>query len=769
MARADTHGAQQESIAQATAMLQAFFSAPNSFVVQTAEQKVPARTAPAENVQTVPAPLLGAIQYYAGGGADRSILIPFRRPDGDAPVVWYACAHDELAMRALSAELGAFVGPSYADFERMDLAVDTADQVVVPILKKAGLRHLRFLSIRKAYDAQVIKQWEMYWDLIARRPKRAVAQPRNFAQLRADFDRALIAKNEVDAMSTMAALREQHGLSLENRAFLEIRLAAALGRWSAITGHRLLSRLVQLRVPPETFGDIQEALYEVHLRMDEQATNASHLLQSYRDDVMPIIAPLQGRGGASRRPAVRKMQLLHELVQGTPSAAMCLDLLNEVSSSSFGAAGPDIQSRVKSLQPRSGFKEAEHEMSLARYEQAYLLLWPLNDNAEVLGALLRCACELGDAVRATAVSQRVLQSPAGVSVQNGEYLPLLRDVQKLAAPVLEVESWQGRLSEPASDTGSGKGVVERWRETVRSLDAREALKEHGFAAAMAQQIEELVIEYPLSFEVLYPLWFEWVIERCPPDSRFASVYAALIEALFARDRFGDSDLELMRQSAMHLVHAGPTPAQYKTLIDRLVSVFETARSPSGVGWGLEVADGLAVAPCRDVESRTRWLSLMVQAGIEFQARLRAPQRLLLEMLASEAGVVLPASAVTPSEHKVDEGVLLRRRILLYSLDVQAVQRAALILRQMFPNANVESNVDEVCTPRLKSASGSADWIVFVAAVATHQAFFCIKGALRQDAKLLQVEGTGTTRIVDRVVKETAGFASAASSDTVSSR
>ena len=77
---------------------------------------------------------------------------------------------------------------------------------------------------------------------------------------------------------------------------------------------------------------------------------------------------------------------------------------------------------------------------------------------------------------------------------------------------------------------------------------------------------------------------------------------------------------------------------------------------------------------------------------------------------------------------------------------------------MFPNANVDSNVDEVCTPRLKSASGSADWIVFVAAVATHQALFCIKGALRQDARLLQVEGMGTTRIVDRVIKETTGFA-----------
>jgi hypothetical protein len=72
---------------------------------------------------------------------------------------------------------------------------------------------------------------------------------------------------------------------------------------------------------------------------------------------------------------------------------------------------------------------------------------------------------------------------------------------------------------------------------------------------------------------------------------------------------------------------------------------------------------------------------------------------------------------------------------------------------MFPQATIDGNGDEVCTPRLLSASGTADWIVFVSAVATHQAFYCIKAALRRDSRLLQVEGTGTTRIVERVVKE----------------
>ena len=88
---------------------------------------------------------------------------------------------------------------------------------------------------------------------------------------------------------------------------------------------------------------------------------------------------------------------------------------------------------------------------------------------------------------------------------------------------------------------------------------------------------------------------------------------------------------------------------------------------------------------------------------------------------------------------------------LYSLDSQAIKRAARILGTIFPSAKIDINSDETCTPRLRSGSRNADWVVFVSGVATHQAFYCIKAGLRAGAELLQVEGTGTTRIVERVI------------------
>lgn len=749
MASTDTP---QDAVAQrakvATGVLRDFFSAPNGIAVpsRNGPQGAPGSAGGALQVQTE---ILPALRYFAQGHWARGLLLPFQsKPDGLA--IWFACAQGGLALRALRAELEAFLGPSYTNFDAYGDDIDEAEAFAGPLLQAAGLHYVRFRATKKSFETNVVRSWEIYWHLIEVRPERAVARPRTLAQLRSDYDRALIARNESDALSIIAAFREQHGLSAENRAFLEIRLSAAFGRWSDITKHRLLHHLIQLRLPPETYGDIQEALYELHLRADEQASSAHHLLKSYEQDVKALIAPMMGEGGASLRPAVFKIRLLNELLQSQPSAAMCKELIEGLGEEAFGDASADIRARVASLQVRTGFELAQHEMLLARYAQAYPLLWELPNTADVLVALLRCAKEMADPVRARAVVQRLEGSSFRDEVGQGQPR-LLQDVGRMADPEPAVPSWTARVA-PPDNSALTPDSVQRWREIVQK-DAREALKESGFASTMAQQIEELIIDQPDSFETLYPIWFEWIIERCPPESRYLPVYLALIEALRARDRFGESDLELLRQVALHIAKAGPNPAQYRSLIDHMLEVLKEVRSPSGASWALDVADALALAPCRDMEARASWLSMTQQICVQYLGRLRPAHRAMLELLSEEAGLVLPALPKPRLQSPDDAPERLNARILVYSLDGGAVKRAVQMLRDMYPQATVDGNGDEVCTSRLRSASGSADWIVFVSAVATHQAFFCIKAALRRESKLLQVDGTGTTRIVERVVKE----------------
>jgi len=164
-----------------------------------------------------------------------------------------------------------------------------------------------------------------------------------------------------------------------------------------------------------------------------------------------------------------------------------------------------------------------------------------------------------------------------------------------------------------------------------------------------------------------------------------------------------------------------------------------------------LSDLLIIQPCRNDEIRLRWLTRVLSAASNNLSRLSEADKCLLDFLAQEANFPIPNRTSLIDESTIGLNVGTVNRIFLYSLDSQAIKRAARVLENIFPRAKIDVNSDETCTPRLRSGSRNADWIVFVSGVATHQAFYCIKAGLRSDAELLQVDGTGTTRIVERVI------------------
>jgi hypothetical protein len=126
------------------------------------------------------------------------------------------------------------------------------------------------------------------------------------------------------------------------------------------------------------------------------------------------------------------------------------------------------------------------------------------------------------------------------------------------------------------------------------------------------------------------------------------------------------------------------------------------------------------------------------------------ERSLLQLIAKESGITVPADQST-IQQQTDHNNFCER-FLLYSLDIQSLERAVLLLKTMYPESKFDVNGDENCSTRLKAAVRSADGIVFVSSVATHQAFYCIKNSKRDDSSLLQVVGSGTTRIVQHVAR-----------------
>jgi hypothetical protein len=728
--------------ATAKAVLDRFFSNSNVF-------GNPNSGLMSETKIAVPKELLFSISRYSKGIFDRPFLLPFKSSD-DERTCWMACAHDVLNSRGLRDEMVAFVGPSFGEFQIDGAILSDLQEMAKSILIQAGLHVTCFFAISAKFEPRVTGSWQRYWQLLDQRPERPRQELRTFHQLRAAFDRALVARNEKDAVSAMVALRDQHGLSAENRAFLEIRLHAALGRWERILAHPQWDDLLKVRLPPETYGDIWDALYETYLGPLELRGVAIELIDAFAQDVRIVASSLLKGRGRSRRPAALKGFLLHELSTANPSAQLCESLLKDLGEHAFGPVSGAIASMVHALQPKTGLEQAIQEMELERYEQGLALLLPLEDSLEVLQALLRCVKEIGNPHQARIALDRLKLASSDLAEKVRLLRPrLLLDVEKLATqdirePVLP-EAQTELTSNQADD------MLVYWREFVQSSQSDSLLVQPNFVQSLISTIEDVALDSSPLFESLLPIWFDWLIIRSHASSALIKVYLGFVESLHVRDRAGESEREMIRLATRHALIAGLTPGEYKSLIERLTNIFPDSPSPREISWALDLSDLLIIQPCRDEEIRLRWITRVLTAASNTLTRLSDADKCLLEFLAQEASFSIPSRTSFNDESTTGLNVAIENRIFLYSLDAQAIKRAARVLETIFPSAKIDVNSDETCTTRLRSGSRNADWVVFVSGVATHQAFYCIKAGMRPEAELLQVEGTGTTRIVERVI------------------
>jgi hypothetical protein len=389
-------------------------------------------------------------------------------------------------------------------------------------------------------------------------------------------------------------------------------------------------------------------------------------------------------------------------------------------------------------------------MELERYEQGLALLLPLMDSVEVLQSQLRCVKEIGNPSQARAALERLHKTNSDLAEKVRQSRSrLLSDVEKLSAQDIREPTMPS--AQTVLTVNQSEEMLVHWRELVHSSESASLLVKPNFVQSLIATIEDVALDSSPLFESLLPIWFDWLIIRSQPSSALVNVYLGFVESLHVRDRAGESEREMIHLASRHALIAGLTPVEYKSLIERLTSILPDSPSPREISWALDLSDLLIIQPCRNDEIRLRWLTRVLSAASNNLSRLSEADKCLLDFLAQEANFPIPNRTSLIDESTIGLNVGTVNRIFLYSLDSQAIKRAARVLENIFPRAKIDVNSDETCTPRLRSGSRNADWIVFVSGVATHQAFYCIKAGLRSDAELLQVDGTGTTRIVERVI------------------
>lgn len=736
--------AQQEQAARALSFQRRFFAPPNRFIYEDD---------PRASTEPVMIELARSLLRHRAGFGDRPLLLPFRAEDAE-PITWFACAPEGAMARAMAAELVGFFGPSYAHFAMADRNPDTADQHIEPLLRGDDWHATRFEAVAATGEQRILQQWKLYSLLLDRRPHAPVYVPQTFEQLRAAFDRALSARNEQAARAVLGALHERFGLSAENRLFLEIRLAAALERWDDIARHPLLSTLVHLVLPRETYGDVMEALYRVDVQPAESASQLDDLLDAFRTSVATTAARLFRSRGTSSRIAVHKSFLLHELIQPKPDGQFAAQLLANLTDGTFGRLDAAVRARVAGLVPLGSRQEAQQALKEEKFDRAYELFWSLEDDFDVLAALVLCAREAEDPAKAgTVLARLAAASPALQSKVRAELphrVARLEELSRRQRPA--ITRWSDQLQQVQSE--ADEHYVERWRELARSSDSADILGEFEIGHVAAQCLLGQAVEQPQTYEQLYPLWHELFVERCPPDKRLVPVYEALVETLRLRDVFAAPELELLHQTLSALLSAGVAAKTYTKVVDEIGAVFVQVRSPQVLNWALSVCDTLALSPIGDANARLRLLTAVVQCGVDYASRLNPMQRALLKLLASEAGLVPPAFSTDVTG--VDEDAApqaFEGLVAFYSLDEAAARRASDLLVSLYPRVRVECSAELVCTPRLRKLAQSADVFVFAWKSSKHAAYDCVKAAMPHKAALVMAPGGGATSLLGTAIQQ----------------
>lgn len=730
--------AQQDKAARAISFQRRFFAPPNRFAYEDDPR------ASAEPVMTA---LARSLLRHRQGFGDRPLLLPFRADDAE-PITWFACAPEGAMARAMAAELEGFLGPSYARFAMAERNQDAADQHMEPLLSGDAWHAVRFEAIAATGDQRILQQWNLYSQLLDRRPRAPAYVPQTFEQLRAAFDRALSARNEQAARAVLGTLHERFGLSAENRLFLDIRLAAALERWDDIARHPLLSTLVHLVLPRETYGDVMEALYRVDVQPAESARDLDDLLDAFRTSVATTAARLFRSRGTSERIAVHKSFLLHELIQPKPDGQFAAQLLANLNDGTFGRLDEVVRARVAGLAPLDSRQEAQKALKEEKFDRAYELFWPLEDDFEVLAALVVCAREAEDPDKAGMVLARLEASSPTLHSKIRAELPhrvtRLEEFARRQRPA--ITRWSDQL--PQAHGEAEETYVERWRELARSSDPADIIREPGIGEVVAQLLLNQAVGQPQIYEQLYPLWHELFVERCTPDKRLVPVYEALVETLRLRDVFSAPELELLHQTLSVLLSAGVSTKTYSRVVDEVGAVFAQLRSPQVLTWALSVCDTLALSPIGDANARLRLLTAVVQCCVDYGSRLSPMQRALLQLLASEAGLAppaLPTEVAGVDEDSVPQA--LEGLVAFYSLDEAAARRASDLLTGLYPRVRVECSAELVCTPRLRKLAQSADVFVFAWKSSKHAAYDCVKAALPDKNALVMAPGGGATSLL----------------------
>ena len=713
---------------------------------------------------------------------DASVILPRVTESALPRIIWYGMARNAPQSRAFREQLLAFVGPAYTDFSGQNAVLDLDDPVESAVHNRFAPYVFRLEVINSSDREQVRNKIFLMRSMQDRRVDRTAELVRPVGRLLRDLEMAIVVHDEDTVWRCLDNIRARGKLSTQNLAFLKVRILAAFRRWQDIVNLPEFQSLVTIRRPLRITQALVHAVYQVHFAQFEEQTDVDtcvarfHALEATFGTLFRTRGPLDD-------PLTLKAFLLRAVSTDTPRSEAINEIFQAFPESCsdrawLEALANSVKFPAEVSETRSPIDEAHAACEAGEFDRAFELLLQGEPSVEVVRQILVCSAEIDSlsAIRRTAAY--VDNCPPGLldsALSMKVYRRIWEGFQESLAPnepAITVEHFPTNWSEWLERLCSSHefpGAIEIIRRGVIEWSIDELLASPKQIARIA---DLLAAARSATADVILRDAIPTMVEAFCPEGQsfrqFKSIYLNLALILALDSSIGASDLAAIALLAETSLEAGlqnsPETNEYQDLLEIIETAWSQVASIRHLDWALSVLDVLIafnVGQCAMIDP---FFNQIASGLRQWSRRVRSDQWDYAEQLASDLDQFTVVAELRPKDEPAAIApalgeALARKTIAIYTLTERIGHRAAQLLKNRFPELQIQLLQDKVASDRLKQLARTADIFVVNTWDAKHAATGAIKAVRPKNKVTLLPKSKSAGSIVREVYESVSQGAS----------
>lgn len=686
-------------------------------------------------VNLYPGPLGELLSCMVSNVRRYSSAICLPRLDKNKQIIFYLAADSTEQVSELRTLAHARLGKAYCYIDPI-IHSESKDPVELALLSEYPSGFVK-LSIPIACNSNKPK---VYWvieslnDLIEQYRSRPVSyslKQRPVGRILRDVFVALREGNAESGSEYVEELRAMNQLSAQNLLYLEFQLLAVGQRWNYIADHPRITDLVGARLPRKVVGIILRALSMTSLKPDIIQNTA---VQALRERIQHISALFYRDIDTGKQPADSpelQAWFIGAMALGNHRS---IDYMSDHLDSKWMRSVQEwagIDARKSSAEsvakPLDRILEEVPSVEIATHLIQLSITADNEQSERILGALKAYPTELIRSLKSNSYIAKIINALEQNHLQS-DGIEGWDDFFRFA----NGEAANDHLLQIAFDNCSDWSVS-TWSE-----------------GALIESLEENLQKSDLLRNLL-PVMLSW-LEECditlsPPTS------LQLLLLLVSDDVISVSDMNLCRDLLSGLLRHQHTKVQYQDGLDLVEECWKKVESVTAVPGMLEIMEVLVEFPSANSYRRQQLWEFIQQFIVSFWSRLPKHLQLLSQALAREflgtdkhLQIPIERAEEEPQETTVD---MTGRKLAIYTLTEGAGRRAKQTLQQLFPGLEILLNHDKKASDALLHLTETADYFVFVARSAAHQAFYPVT---QKRSDLIYPPGKGSSSIVNSFIE-----------------